>query len=263
MPNIEARGLRFHYQSLGTSGDTVIFIHGLVMDNLASWYFTLGPALSEEHRVLLYDLRGHGRSARPERGYAGEDHVADLVAILDALAVEGPVTLVGNSFGAYIATAFTLRHPERVARLVLVDGHLAGSGWGATMASTLSLQGETRDQKIAEHFSRWLGRHSTRKRNRLAENARALVENTSLVEDLRNTEEITDSDLASIQCPVLCLYGSESDILPQAERMADFAPHSELRVYQGCSHSVIWENTDRLCADISQWLAPHSLDFAS
>src|SRR5207248_1905261 len=124
--------------------------------------------------VVLYDLRGHGRSERPAVGYTLADMVDDLGALLDALAIAEPVALVGNSFGGLLALAFASRHPQRVERVVLIDGHLGEDGWSAKMAATLELEGEARDRQIAASFSSWLGRHSERKSTRLAETATAL-----------------------------------------------------------------------------------------
>src|SRR5688500_6087809 len=175
-------GVRLHYQRLGTPGATpVVFLHGLVMDNLSSWYFSVANAVAAHADVLLYDLRGHGKSERPAHGYGLPDMVADLAGLLDATVGVTPVVLVRNSFGGLLALAVALRVPRRVQSLVLVDAHLGDDGFGEKMASTLELQGPQRDRRIAESFKDWTGRHSDRKRNRLAATAGDLVAHTSLV----------------------------------------------------------------------------------
>ena len=241
--------LRLHLQRLGAGPITVVFLHGLVMDNLSSWFFTAAPPTSAHARVLLYDLRGHGRSERPPTGYTLEDHLLDLDAVVAAEA-QGPVVLVGNSFGGLLALAWAARHPDRTAGLVLVDGHLGGEGFAAQMVETLSLEGEARDQRIAESFSQWLGRHSARKRNRLAETAKALVHGTSLIADIRSDPPITDAELARIRAPALLLYGEASDLAPEARRLAATLPAAELHWLPGCTHSVLWEATEELKAAI-------------
>ena len=88
MAEVTANGLRFHYQSLGAGrGDDrlVVFLHGLVMDNLSSWYFTVANPVAMRTEVLLYDLRGHGKTERPKTGYTVSDHVDDLAALLDSV----------------------------------------------------------------------------------------------------------------------------------------------------------------------------------
>jgi pimeloyl-ACP methyl ester carboxylesterase len=255
MAEVTARGLRFHVQRLGAGAPSVVFLHGLVMDNLSSWYFTLANRVARFAPALLWDLRGHGRSERPPSGYSVSEMVADLDAVLDAAAVDQPVYLVGNSFGGLLAVSYALAHPQRVAGLVLVDAHLSDQDWGGEMAGTLSLEGDARDQKIAKHFQSWLGRHSERKRNRLAATARALVYETSLVGDLQGSPPVTDDALQTIACPTLAIYGSDSDSRHRGVRLAAMLKDCEFHLLEGCTHSVLWEATDDLCRLATQWLS--------
>ncbi len=254
MAEVEARGLHFHVQRLGRGQPAVLFLHGVVMDNLSSWYFSVAPAVTEVAPVLLYDLRGHGRSDRPDHGYGVADMVADLDAVLDAVGVDRPLHIVGNSFGGLLALAFALARPDRVASLVLVDAHVSDEGFGQQMAATLQLQGEARLAAIAEHFSDWLGRHSQRKRNRLATTARALVEGTSLVADLQASAPFDEAALRALPHPVLALYGEHSDIRDRGEALAEMLPCCELRILSGCSHSVLWEATADVRDAVVAWV---------
>jgi pimeloyl-ACP methyl ester carboxylesterase len=242
MADVVANGVRHHVQRLGR-GEPVVFVHGLVMDNLSSFYFTLANPIAQFGEAILYDLRGHGLSERPTRGYTVTDLVEDLRAVLDAIGVTGPVTIVGNSFGGLLALAFAASHPTHVLRLALIDAHDGTAGWAAQMASTLSLRGDARDAKIAESFQAWLGRHSERKRNRLASAARSLVETTSLVADLRDSPPLAPELLATVRCPTLALYGERSDVRDRGEALARLLPACELRLLPGCTHSVLWEAT--------------------
>lgn len=257
MADVTARGLRFHVQRLGSpeSPTTVVFLHGLVMDNLSSFYFTLASPLAASCDVLLYDLRGHGMSERPPTGYALRDMVLDLAALLEVLEVFHPVTLVGNSFGGLLALSFAAAFPERARGVVLIDGHVGQTGWADRMAATLALEGEERDRQIAVSFQSWLGRHSEKKSNRLARNASSLVYFTSLVADMRGSGALTDAELRRVQAPVLALYGETSDLRAEAERVARVLPSCELRVVPGCSHSVLWEATARVRDDVVTWIA--------
>jgi len=234
---------------------TVVFVHGLVMDNLSSFYFTLANPAAQTADVVLYDLRGHGRSERPESGYAVADHVADLEALITALAIEHAVQLVGNSFGGTLALAFAAAHPERVADIAVIDAHDGAAGWSAQMTATLGLRGEARDAKIAETFHTWLGRHSERKRNRLALAAEALVGSTTLVADLAASPALAPDDLAHVTVPVLALYGAKSDVIDRGRALACHVPRCELVVLDGCTHSVLWEATDEVRRRVIDWLA--------
>ena len=256
MADVVARGVRFHVQLLGDgrSPRRVVFLHGLVMDNLSSWYFTVANAVAAFADVLLYDLRGHGRSERPQNGYALADMVEDLDALLDATSGPARVHLVGNSFGGLLALAFARANPSRVASLALVDAHLGDQGFGERMATTLSLEGEARDLRIAESFKDWLGRHSARKRTKLADGARSLVSETTLLTDVRATPPLAPHDFASIDVPVLALYGERSELRPSGEACLGTLSHCTLTIVPGCTHSVLWEATDRVRDELVSFL---------
>jgi pimeloyl-ACP methyl ester carboxylesterase len=253
MADVVANGVRHHVQRLGqpTGGARsqrapVVFVHGLVMDNLSSFYFTLANPVAALGDTILYDLRGHGLSERPARGYTVDDFTTDLLALLEALALPTKVTLVGNSFGGLLALAFASAYPERVERLALIDAHDGTDGWAARMAATLALRGDARDAAIAENFRAWLGRHSERKRTRLARAAEELVEHTTLIADLRASPALDEARLACIACPVLALYGEHSDVRARGEALARTLPRCRLEVVAGCTHSVLWEATEHV-----------------
>ena len=257
MADVQVRGATLHVQRLGTpvaGRPPVVFLHGLIMDNLSSWYFSLANPVANETEAVLYDMRGHGRSTRTPTGYRLEDMVGDLDGLLDALGL-ARVTLVANSFGGMLAQAYALARPERVASLVLVDAHVADEGWAGRMQQTLRLQGEEADRMILTNFASWRGRHSSRKKNRLIENARDLVEGTSLVDDLASFPAFTDDELATMRCPVLALYGADSEIRHHGERLAAVLPDCELRLFDGSTHSILWEKTAELRDAVVGWVA--------
>jgi pimeloyl-ACP methyl ester carboxylesterase len=225
------------------------------MDNLSSWYFTIANAIAAEHEVLLYDLRGHGKSERPSTGYGVADMVADLACLLEATGHgQRRVELIGNSFGGLLAVAFALAHPERVSGLALVDGSVHDEAWGSEMTDTLGLEGEEARIKIADSFRGWTGRHSEKKRNRLAKTAAALVYDTSMVRDLATSPPPRDAELRRITCPVLALYGADSDVQARGTRQAKLFPHCDLRIHAGCTHSILWERTGELRGELIDWL---------
>jgi pimeloyl-ACP methyl ester carboxylesterase len=257
MAEVVLNGVRHHVQRLGRGSQTVVFVHGLVMDNLASWYFTVGAPLAARADVVLYDLRGHGKSERPATGYALADLEADLGALVSSLQLDHPVHLVGNSFGGLLALSFALSHPEAVASLMLVDAHLGRPGWSDAMAQTLSLQGAEREERIRHDFQHWLGRHSERKSTRLASTALALVEQTSLIADLRGSPGVSKERVRELRCPTLALYGEQSDLRPDAAFLSEEVPRADVRIRPGCSHSLLWEATPWVRDTLLAWLAEH------
>lgn len=259
MPNVSVGGLSLHVQRLGPdpSRGVVVMLHGLVMDNLSSLYFTLAGPVSKDLHVVLPDLRGHGLSERPRTGYGLERLTGDLEGTLDALDLGGPVHLVGHSFGGLLALSFASRSPARVASVVLLDGHVGSAGWGARMAATLRLSGEAQERTIAERFQHWLGRSSARKTSRLVATARALVEGTSLVADLEASPAVDLEPLVRREIPVFALYGERSDLREEAEALTARLPSATLELLPGASHSILWERTDGVRQRLGEWLLSH------
>jgi pimeloyl-ACP methyl ester carboxylesterase len=111
--------LTHHYVQWGEQGTPIICIHGLTAN--AFFFQGIVEVLARDHRVFAYDLRGRGRSDRPEHGYSVPIHAADLSALVTALGLEDPIIL-GHSLGASIALYFAANYPTQVSKLILADG---------------------------------------------------------------------------------------------------------------------------------------------
>lgn len=254
MAYLKKKEITLHYQDIGSGSKIIVFNHGLIMDNLSSWYFTLGNRLAQSARVILYDMRGHGKSSRPPLGYTVSDFVNDLHFVIKSLARNNPVYLVGNSFGGLLNIAYTIQYPHHVKGIILVDALHGDQNFALDMVSTLKLKPPERDRMIAKSFKHWLGRNSQRKKNRLIRNASYLVYETSLIKDIEQITPITDEQLANLRVPVLALYGEYSNVRGQAEYLRQFIPNYELRLFPGCTHSIIWEATEELCDQTLTWI---------
>jgi pimeloyl-ACP methyl ester carboxylesterase len=99
---------------------TVLLVHGVTASHLA-WPFVVDrlPGV----RVVAPDLRGRGRSNGIEGAAGMTAHAADLEALLQALEIEQTL-VVGHSMGGFVSVVFAHLHPQRVSRLMLVDGGL-------------------------------------------------------------------------------------------------------------------------------------------
>jgi len=163
------------------------------------------------------------------------------------------VQVVGHSFGGTLALALGMLHPERCEGLVLLDPLVPDPGWGERMAATLSLDGDDAVGVITERFSDWMGRHSSRKRTRLEKAARALVEGTTLLSDLRRSQSWELDAFGALQLPVRMVNGASSDVRPQCEALAEVLPDCEVRWIEG-THSLLWERTDTVRDTIMELL---------
>ena len=123
-----AAGFRMHYIDEG-EGEPVVCLHGE-----PTWgyiYREFVPPLSRHWRVVVPDHMGFGKSETPQdRSYTLETHVGNLAALVDDLGLED-ITFVGQDWGGPILAAYTVRHPERVKRIVLMNSIC---GYGAMVA---------------------------------------------------------------------------------------------------------------------------------
>jgi pimeloyl-ACP methyl ester carboxylesterase len=118
--DLAALGVSLHvYEAGDREVPAMLLIHGL-QDEADSWRHVIEP-LAQTHHVIALDLPGFGRSTKGKLKYGLPLYVDVVLGLMNALRLE-KAALVGNSLGGMVAEAFTLAHPERVSRLVLVDG---------------------------------------------------------------------------------------------------------------------------------------------
>ena len=108
----------FRYGPLG--GRPILAIHGVTSSHLA-WQFMADELVARGYTVWAPDLRGRGDANAVGGPYGMRVHAEDLIALLDAAGLER-VDVIGHSMGAFVAVALQYLHPDRVARLMLVDG---------------------------------------------------------------------------------------------------------------------------------------------
>ncbi len=114
-------GLRYHYLDEG-EGEPVVMVHG--NPSWSFYYRKLAEALAVDHRVIVPDHIGCGRSDKPgddRYAYTLESRVNDLETLLDRLKLDTGLTLVVHDWGGAIGMAFAARHPDRIARLVILN----------------------------------------------------------------------------------------------------------------------------------------------
>lgn len=263
MAHITANGVALHIQRLRRQSDeeqpegpVVVFIHGLVVDNMSSLYYSLAnPVAQEGAEAILYDMRGHGRSDSPATGYTLEDSMADLVGLLDAMDLRAPVHLVGHSYGASVALRTALTHPGRIASLVLIEPHCSGSGdggdWVEDIADLLTASALGFDHNpVPGDLSA-----ADQRRARSAQAANSFLNCTSMIEDVASSPPFTDDELEGLDCPVLAIYGQYTDLAPSARKLAQAVPRCRLEVIAGIGHSVLRDARDDVLGLVTGWLS--------
>ena len=117
---IRVNGLALHYLEWGKAGNpALILLHGGSAH--AHWWDHIAPALARTHRVLAFDLRGHGESAWTHPpAYEVMDYVADLEGVVTALELDAPV-LMGHSLGGFVALCYATTATVNRGVFVIVD----------------------------------------------------------------------------------------------------------------------------------------------
>lgn len=121
LPQIEINGVRLHAETYGDpSNPVIVVLHGGPGGDYRS---QLGAkSLADTNFVVFYDQRGAGLSERvPAEELTVPTYMAELDAVIDRYSPDRPVTLLGHSWGAMLATAYLGEAPEKVARAILLE----------------------------------------------------------------------------------------------------------------------------------------------
>jgi 2-hydroxy-6-oxonona-2,4-dienedioate hydrolase len=226
-------GQNIHYFEVG-QGPTVILLHGLGGAK-EFWLANIG-ALAPKYHVYAIDQIGFGQSDKPLLDYK----IATFADFLYGFMQEEKIakaTLVGSSFGGWIATDFAVQHPEMVDKLVLVDA--AGLTWQAplpdlnpsTIAGWRTLielvfydKKMVSDEGVMQAFAQHM-------RNNDGYTIQRTVASFA-------SPQFEDGKLASIHAATLVVWGRQDELIPLAsgEKLRDGIAGAKLVVLEHCGH---------------------------
>jgi len=245
-------------------GPLVVMVHSIGVDH--SFYAQVAQRLAEDHRVLTFDMRGHGASGLGAATRPGMDVLAgDLEDLLDHLEIRS-AHLVGQSIGAMTLLAFGSRRPDWSGTLMVFDAvAYGGPEWDqqyATRATAVDRHGMAALSR--EQVGRSLG-WTTRALNTEAVDryfdllAQARPEGYAWACRAMVGLDFRD-DLPSVSCPVLVAVGEEDELTSpeQARVIARLLPRSTLALVKGAGHVPCLEVPELMSDIIREWIRSHS-----
>jgi len=253
-----ANGIVLHHQTLGRrDGPTVVFLNSLGSD-MRIWQ-EIVPAFSDRFRVVLYDKRGHGLSDAPPAPYRIDDHVDDLVALLDHLQVERAV-FVGVSVGGMIAQRLAVRAPDRVEALVLCDT-AAKIGTPEMWSERIGAVESTGIESIADRIlERWFTAGFRQSRTEDYAGWKNMLVRTPVHGYAGTCASIRDADLTAdagtIRAPTLCVVGDQDGSTPPdlVRQTASLVPGARFEIIANAGHIPSIEQPAALIALIDRHL---------
>jgi pimeloyl-ACP methyl ester carboxylesterase len=258
-----ANGQVLAYVPMGNPhGTPVVLIHGYT-DNARDWV-PLIPYLAPQLRLLVVDIRGHGRSAKPECCYTRLDFAYDIKLLLDALHIER-ADIVGHSLGSIIAQTFAEFWPERTRRVVLIastGGHRPGTVVpkpAYDYANEIRHLREPIDPDSPFMIAWWSSPTPVDpdflKRQRQDAAAIPLKVWLAVLD-----QGIVDTDLQrtlpKLTAPTLLIWGSKDPIMEEEVRqtLRDALPHAQVEILPGLGHNPFWEDPAACAAVINAFL---------
>ena len=237
MGGFSSGGLNIAFDDItpgGEGGKTVFLIHGFATNRAENWRRLgwYGAFERKNYRIVALDLRGHGESDKPHdpAGYGGEALLGDILGLMDHLEL-GRVDLMGYSMGARLALQTALRHPQRVANLIV--GGIGGRMFEPPAAPTSSMtMAEAMRAADPETIS-----DPTMKGFRIfaeqqGEDRLALAAFT----EGRGGPGFERDDLAAIAVPTLVVAGSRDQLAGDPQALADAIPGAKSVTLPGCDH---------------------------
>lgn len=210
---LDSSGVRIRYQVSG-QGPPVILIHGFG-ESLETWgRGGVAQALSQHFRVIAIDLRGHGRSDKPQdlKSY-GTELSQDVVRLMRHLGTT-KAHIVGYSLGALVALDFAALHPEHTLTVVL-----GGAGWNPP--DTLD---EFRQQAEAFERGQVPGRDGD--------------DPKALAALLRGLRVLSEEDVRGIHVPMAVLIGANDRFMPNVQRLSRVLPKTQVTVIPNVDHAT-------------------------
>ncbi|HLJ52010.1 MAG TPA: alpha/beta fold hydrolase [Rhizomicrobium sp.] len=243
-------GVNIYYETHG-EGPVILLSHGYSATS-QMWRGQI-EALSKKNKLVLWDMRGHGRSDYPEDQslYSEEATVADMLALLDKVGAKTAI-VGGLSLGGYMSLAFHASHPERVRALLIIDtgpgykNDAARAGWNQNSLRT------------AERYEKEglgpLGNASAERATAQHRDAKGLARAGRGMLTQKNARVI--ESLPNIKVPAIVIVGAnDTPFLAASDYMTAKIPGAEKVVIPDAGHAANIDQPKAFNAAVESFIA--------
>ncbi|WP_030875895.1 alpha/beta fold hydrolase [Streptomyces sp. NRRL S-1868] len=245
---VDAKGVPTRTLRAGDpTAEAVVFLHG-TSGHLEA--FSRNVAAHAAYDLHALDMLGHGYTGKPDRRYEIADYVDHLLAYLDAVGVER-AHIVGESLGGWVGARAAIEHPERILsiQLLCAGGTVANPEVMDRIRTSTKKAVESDDMDLTRQRLRLLMADEADATEELVEIRHAIYHTPEFVANVDNLLSLQDmerrqrnilrpEDLARITCPTLIVWGRKNPFgeVPEANRMHENIPGSELVLFDDCGH---------------------------
>lgn len=263
MPDIDVNGTTLHYLDDGPrDAPALVFSPSMFFDG--RMFAGQAEAFAGRYRVVRYDLRGQGQSARMPREQLDMDTQAeDAAALIEALDL-APCTFIGNSMGGFIALRLAARRPDLLRSAVVMGSSADAEESVAEMEGLVGALAEHGMEPVLEGVLQFMMGDMTRtdpeRANVLAGVREHLLtrgpDSADAAWHIPHRKGVLD-ELGDITVPVLVVAGAEDNTYPVAksEQMAELIPGARLVVVERAGHVLALENPEAVNAVLEEHFA--------
>jgi pimeloyl-ACP methyl ester carboxylesterase len=257
-----------HYELSGDGSPSVVLVHGFACDH-TDWTAQV-QALSERHRVVTCDLRGHGCTPGKPQDCSIETYGADVAELVMSLRL-APAVLVGHSMGCRVVLEAARKRPGAVAGLVLIDGSLTGNGAPEAAEQGMREQIAAKGfRAFSEDFFRDMFPVPFDRSHEIIERACKLPVETGLALFPRISRwdaQYMNAALAAVQVPLMVIQSTymgarlrreslqAGQSSPWLDRVRKYAPNAHVEIIFGAGHFVHMEMAEQVNALLQNFLA--------
>lgn len=266
MPVFNVNGINLAYETHG-SGEPLVLISGIGYDRW-QWH-KMAPGLAEHFRVIVFDNRGVGQTAKPAGPYTAQLLADDTAGLIQALGFER-AHILGHSMGGFIAQALALSHPAKIGKLILAATNFGGPHHIPITPEAMAVLTDVKSDPVMR-FKNGLGVSTA---PGYAEKNPGMIEawlawrmqnpidpaayqaQLAIGLGLLSEEACFEHKLKNIAAPTLILFGAHDKVVPpgNAELLAREIPRSALELLPDAGHFFPIETPEAANAAVIQFL---------